>query len=93
VGSTDLDRGGGVLSATVVAQAGKVRIGKLDLDDLSYDGVYAGPVLHVLPGETMRLLLVNHGPQPAVRDWSCRDAGYLTCPRFAMLVVGGDVGR
>jgi hypothetical protein len=54
-----------------VAQAGKVRIGKLDLDDLSYDGVYAGPVLHVLPGETMRLVeMLDISPAHASRCWS-----------------------
>jgi suppressor of ftsI len=54
----------GVLSATLLAAEGKVQIGHLELDGATYNGVYAGPVLHVHPGDLMRLMLVNHLSQP-----------------------------
>jgi suppressor of ftsI len=54
----------GVLSATLVAAEGKVRVGGLELDGATYNGVYVGPVLHVHPGDVMRLMLVNHLSQP-----------------------------
>ncbi len=54
----------GVLSATLVAAEGKVHVGGLELDGATYNGVYAGPVLHVHPGDLMRLMLVNHLSQP-----------------------------
>ncbi len=54
----------GVLSATLVAAEGKVHVGHLELDGANYNGVYAGPVLHVHPGDLMRLMLVNHLSQP-----------------------------
>ena len=54
----------GVLSATLVAAEEKVQVGDLELDGATYNGVYAGPVLHVHPGDVMRLMLVNHLSQP-----------------------------
>ena len=61
---TELYSSDGVLAATLVAEEGKVHIGDLELDGATYNGVYAGPVLHVHPGDLMRLLLVNHLSQP-----------------------------
>ncbi|MGD0104845.1 MAG: multicopper oxidase family protein [Rhodopila sp.] len=55
---------GGVLSTTLVAAEGKVRIGDLQLDGMTYNGDYAAPVLHVHPGDLMRIRLVNHLSQP-----------------------------
>jgi suppressor of ftsI len=63
-GLTDVFSQDGVLSATLVAAAGKVRVGDLELDGETYNGVYAGPILHVHPGDRMRLRLVNHLLQP-----------------------------
>jgi suppressor of ftsI len=54
----------GVLSGTLLAAEGKVQIGHLELDGATYNGVYAGPVLHVHPGDLMHLMLVNHLSQP-----------------------------
>jgi FtsP/CotA-like multicopper oxidase with cupredoxin domain len=54
----------GLLSATLVAADGKVRIGDLEVDGATYNGIYAGPVLHVHPGDVMRIHLVNHLSQP-----------------------------
>jgi FtsP/CotA-like multicopper oxidase with cupredoxin domain len=54
----------GVLSARLVAAEAKVHVGGLELDGATYNGVYAGPVLHVHPGDVMRLILVNHLSQP-----------------------------
>jgi FtsP/CotA-like multicopper oxidase with cupredoxin domain len=54
----------GILSATLMAEAGKVHIGNLEFDGATYNGAYSGPVLHVHPGELMRLRLVNHLSQP-----------------------------
>ncbi len=54
----------GVLSTTLVAAEEKVQVGNLELDGATYNGVYAGPVLHVHPGDVMRLMLVNHLSQP-----------------------------
>jgi FtsP/CotA-like multicopper oxidase with cupredoxin domain len=42
----------------------KVRIGDLELDGTTYNGVYSGPVLHVHPGDTMHIRLVNHLSRP-----------------------------
>jgi suppressor of ftsI len=60
----ELHSNNGVLAATLVAAEGKVRVGDLDLDGATYNGSYAGPVLHVHPGELMRIRLVNHLSQP-----------------------------
>ena len=54
----------GILTATLVAQAGKIRVGDLELDATIYNGVYAGPVLHVHAGDLIRLKLVNRLAQP-----------------------------
>jgi len=63
-GLTEIYSKDGVLHATLVAADGKVRIGDLDLDGVTYNGIYAGPVLHVHPGDVMRIHLVNHLSQP-----------------------------
>ena len=41
-----------------------MRVGDLDLDGVSYNGLYAGPVLRVRPGDRLRIELVNHLSQP-----------------------------
>jgi FtsP/CotA-like multicopper oxidase with cupredoxin domain len=63
-GSTEVFSTGGVLSTTLVAAEGKVHIGDFQLDGATYNGHYAGPVLHVHPGDLMRIRLVNHLSQP-----------------------------
>ena len=63
-GLTELRSSFGVLSATLVAAEGKVHVGDLELDGATYNGVYAGPVLRVHPGDVMRIRLVNHLSQP-----------------------------
>lgn len=54
----------GVLTATLVAAEGKIHVGDLELDGQTYNGDYSGPVLHVHPGDLMRLRLINHLQQP-----------------------------
>ena len=54
----------GVLSTTLVAANDKIRVGDLELDGTTYNGVYAGPVLHVHPGDLLQIRLVNHLSQP-----------------------------
>ena len=61
---TELRSSHGLLSVTLVAQAGKVRIGDLEVDGITYNGLYAGPVLHVRPGDLLRIRLINHLSQP-----------------------------
>ncbi len=61
---TDLFSQDGVLTATLVAAEARLRIGDLYLDGAAYNGLYAGPVLHVHPGDLMRIRLVNHLSQP-----------------------------
>jgi suppressor of ftsI len=55
----------GVLAVTLVARAGKVRIGDLEVDGATFNGDYAGPVLRVRPGDMLRIRLINHLSQPA----------------------------
>jgi suppressor of ftsI len=54
----------GLLAVTLLAAEGKVRIGDLDLDGATYNGLYSGPVLRVRPGDMLRVRLVNHLSQP-----------------------------
>jgi FtsP/CotA-like multicopper oxidase with cupredoxin domain len=63
-GAADIFSSGGVLTATLAASEGKVQVGDLSLDTETFNGVYAGPVLHVHPGDLMRLTLVNHLSEP-----------------------------
>jgi FtsP/CotA-like multicopper oxidase with cupredoxin domain len=49
----------GVLSATLRAERQKVRIGDLEVDGSAFNGLYAGPVLRVHPGDRMAIKLVN----------------------------------
>jgi FtsP/CotA-like multicopper oxidase with cupredoxin domain len=59
-GPTEIFSANGVLSATLSAAEGKIHVGALELDGATYNGDYAGPVLHVHPGDLMRIRLVNH---------------------------------
>jgi FtsP/CotA-like multicopper oxidase with cupredoxin domain len=63
-GLTEFRSSGGLLAVTLLAEAGKVRIGDLDLDGATYNGLYAGPVLRVRPGDMLRIQLINHLSQP-----------------------------
>jgi FtsP/CotA-like multicopper oxidase with cupredoxin domain len=63
-GLTELRSIAGVLAVTLIAAEGKVRVGDLELDGATYNGLYAGPVLRVLPGDLLRIRLVNHLSQP-----------------------------
>ena len=63
-GLTELRSSHGLLSVTLVAEAGKVRIGDLEVDGITYNGLYAGPVLRVRPGDLLRIRLINHLSQP-----------------------------
>jgi suppressor of ftsI len=61
---TELRSSGGVLAVTLTATEGHVRLGELELDGATYNGLYAGPVLRVQPGDQLRIRLVNHLSQP-----------------------------
>jgi FtsP/CotA-like multicopper oxidase with cupredoxin domain len=61
---SDLRSQDGALSVTLVASAGKVAVGDLELDGQTYNGEYAGPVLRVRPGDMLAVRLVNDLPQP-----------------------------
>lgn len=63
-GLTEIFSADGVLSATLTAAEGKVHVGALEFDGATYNGNYAGPVLHVRPGDLMRIRLINHLSQP-----------------------------
>jgi suppressor of ftsI len=63
-GLTEYRSAGGLLAVTLLAEAGKVRIGELEVDGLTYNGLYAGPVLRVRPGDMLRIRLINHLSQP-----------------------------
>ena len=63
-GLTELRSSGGVLAVTLRAAEGKVHIGDLELDGATYNGLYAGPVLRVRPGDMLRIRLINDLSQP-----------------------------
>ena len=54
----------GVLTVTLEAKAQKVRLGDAVVDGTVYNGEYAGPVLRVHPGDTMKIKLINHASRP-----------------------------
>ena len=54
----------GVLSATLTAGAAMVKIGNKDVLAKVYDGLYIPPTLRVLPGDTIKLKLVNELEDP-----------------------------
>jgi FtsP/CotA-like multicopper oxidase with cupredoxin domain len=49
----------GVLAVTIEAQPTKVRLGAQDVEGATYNGSYAGPVLRLKPGDTLRMHFVN----------------------------------
>lgn len=63
-GLTEFYSGDGVLPVTLVAADTKVHVGDLELDGVTYNGIYSGPVLHLHPGDLLRIHLVNHLTQP-----------------------------
>ena len=58
-GLVELHSTGGVLAVTLRAAEQKIHIGNLELDGATYNGLYAGPVLRVRPGDLLRIRLVN----------------------------------
>ena len=53
----------GQLSVTMEARPTRVIIGGREVDGATYNGVYAGPVLRLKPGDTLHFHLINHLPQ------------------------------
>lgn len=60
----EIESVGGVLTATLVAEGQKIRLGDATVEGMVYNGEYGGPVLRVHPGDVMRITLVNHLIQP-----------------------------
>lgn len=54
----------GVLTATLEAKEQKIRLNDVMVDGTVYNGEYAGPVLRVHPGDTMKIKLINHASRP-----------------------------
>ena len=52
------------MSVTLQAEEGKVQIGDLKVDGATFNGIYAGPVLRVRPGDLISIQLLNHLAQP-----------------------------
>lgn len=50
----------GQLFVTMEARSSRVSIGRSDIIAATYNGVYAGPVLRLKPGDTLHFHLVNH---------------------------------
>ena len=63
-GLTELRSQRGVLAVTLQAAPGPVHLGSLTLAGSTYNGLYAGPVLRLHPGDTLRVRLVNRLSQP-----------------------------
>ena len=63
-GLVELHSTDGVLAVTLRAAEQKIRIGDLALDGATYNGLYAGPVLRVRPGDLLRIRLINDLSQP-----------------------------
>jgi FtsP/CotA-like multicopper oxidase with cupredoxin domain len=63
-GLTELRSRNGILAVTLRAASMRVRLGPLDLDGAAYNGLYAGPVLRLHPGDLLRVRLVNDLAQP-----------------------------
>jgi suppressor of ftsI len=53
----------GVLAVTLEARPTRVRLGNRMIDGATYNGSYAGPVLRLKPGDTLRMHFINHLPQ------------------------------
>nr|WP_321984549.1 multicopper oxidase family protein [uncultured Lichenicoccus sp.] len=54
----------GVLEVTLRASSGPVHLGVLTLSGATYNGLYAGPVLRLHPGDLLRVRLLNLLSQP-----------------------------
>ncbi len=54
----------GLLSATFVATRKPIEIDGAQIDALTFNGEYAGPVLHLLPGDHLALDLINRTNLP-----------------------------
>ena len=50
----------GELNVTLEARPTRVKLGGFEIDGATYNGVYAGPVLRLKPGDVLHLRLVNH---------------------------------
>ncbi len=61
---TEYSAAGGILDVTLHARASKVRVGNLELDGVTYNGLYAGPVLRLHRGDLLRVRLVNELSEP-----------------------------
>jgi FtsP/CotA-like multicopper oxidase with cupredoxin domain len=53
----------GVLDVTFEARETRVKLGRFEINGATYDGIYAGPVLRVNPGDVLHVHLINRLPQ------------------------------
>ena len=53
----------GALAVTIVAQPTTVRLGDRTILGATYNGSYAGPILRLKPGDTLRMHFINRLPQ------------------------------
>jgi FtsP/CotA-like multicopper oxidase with cupredoxin domain len=63
-GIPELRSAGGVLSATLHAAPATITIGAATFPGAIYNGVYAGPILHVRPGDLVHIHLTNTLSEP-----------------------------
>ncbi len=63
-GLTELRSRDGILSVTLHAAPQTVAVGGAEFPGKMYNGQYAGPVLHVRPGDLVHIRLVNDLPDP-----------------------------
>jgi len=54
----------GILDATLEATEQKIHLGNATVNATVYNNEYAGPVLRVHPGDTMKIKLINHATRP-----------------------------
>ena len=55
----------GVLAVTLEAKAGKTAFGGVSVDTIAYNGIFAGPVLRVWPGDILRVHFRNRLSEPS----------------------------
>lgn len=71
----------GILDVKIDARPTRVVIGSRTIEGATYNGSYAGPVLRLKPGDTLRMHFTNHLPQITnvhFHGLGCRPRGTAT---------------